>query len=213
MVSFLPFRELIKKRGITTYYLRNKCGEYNLGNKTIDRLMKDQSVSTNTIDALCQILDCEVEDIMEVKRDGKKGVTERKGMTFSEFANLLYPYCSNGTKKADFVILLTDKIMSGRPGRPHADGGYQNPLREKDTRLLEMYFSGDRAIPKTAATILFGNHDKYKFEKYVRSQCSVEALDFLREHIAKETGINSKELPEELCADLFVEILRELATA
>lgn len=67
MVSFRPFRELIKKRGITTYYLRNKCGEYNLGNKTIERLMKDESVSTNTLDALCQILQCEISDIVEVK--------------------------------------------------------------------------------------------------------------------------------------------------
>lgn len=69
MVSFEPFRKLIQKQGITTYYLRNKCGDHNLGNKTIERLMTDQSVSTNTIDALCQILDCEVTDIMEVKKE------------------------------------------------------------------------------------------------------------------------------------------------
>lgn len=73
MVSFSPFRKLIQKRGITTYYLRNKCGDYNLGNKTIERLMADQSVSTNTIDALCQILDCEVTDIMEVTQELPQG--------------------------------------------------------------------------------------------------------------------------------------------
>lgn len=69
MVSFRPFRELIKKRGITTYYLRNKCGEYNLGNKTIERLMKDESVSTNTLDALCQIFQCEISDLIEIFPD------------------------------------------------------------------------------------------------------------------------------------------------
>ena len=69
MVSFRPFRELIKKRGITTYYLRNKCGEYNLGNKTIERLMKDESVSTNTLDALCQIFQCEISDLIEISPD------------------------------------------------------------------------------------------------------------------------------------------------
>lgn len=69
MVSFAPFRRLIQKRKISTYYLRNKCGKYNLGNKTIERLMTDQSVSTNTLDALCQILDCEVTDIMEITQD------------------------------------------------------------------------------------------------------------------------------------------------
>ncbi|MCI9469501.1 MAG: helix-turn-helix transcriptional regulator [Oscillospiraceae bacterium] len=69
MVSFRPFRELMKKRGITTYYLRNKCQQYNLGNKTLERLMHDESVSTNTIDALCQIFGCEVTEIMEILPD------------------------------------------------------------------------------------------------------------------------------------------------
>lgn len=69
MISFRPFRELIKKRKISTYYLRNKCGDYNLGNKTLERLLNDESVSTNTIDALCQIFHCEITDIMEVLPD------------------------------------------------------------------------------------------------------------------------------------------------
>ena len=69
MVSFRPFRELIKKREITTYYLRFKCGEFNIGNKTIQRLMNDESVSTNTIDTLCRILECDVTDIMEIIKD------------------------------------------------------------------------------------------------------------------------------------------------
>lgn len=69
MISFRPFRELIKKRKISTYYLRNKCGDYNLGNKTLERLLNDESVSTNTIDALCQIFGCEITDIMEVLPD------------------------------------------------------------------------------------------------------------------------------------------------
>ncbi len=211
MVSFLPFRELIKKRGITTYYLRNKCGEYNLGNKTIDRLMNDQSVSTNTIDALCQILDCEVTDIMEVKRDSSKKPAEGNYMTFSEFANMLFPYCRNGETKAEYVKTLTNKIMGGQPGRGHADGKYQNPLLDKDTRILEMYFSGDRAIPQTAAAILFSSHDKYKFEEYIRSLCSEDALECLAKDLEAKTGAAVKGDPVEMCADLFEEILYNLA--
>lgn len=69
MITFRPFRELIEKRKISTYFLRNKCEPYNLDNKTIERLMRDESVSTNTIDALCQIFKCELEDIMEVLPD------------------------------------------------------------------------------------------------------------------------------------------------
>lgn len=69
MVSFAPFRKLIQQRGITTYYLRCKCGDHNLGHNTLQRLMTDQSVSTNTIDALCQILSCDVTDLMEITED------------------------------------------------------------------------------------------------------------------------------------------------
>lgn len=69
MISFRPFRELKEKKHISTYFLRNKCEPYNLDNKTIERLMRDESVSTNTIDALCQIFRCGLEDIMEVLPD------------------------------------------------------------------------------------------------------------------------------------------------
>lgn len=78
MISFRPFRELIEAKHVSTYFLRNKCGSYNLDNKTIDRLMHDESVSTNTIDALCQIFECKLEDIMEVLPDQID--TDRKDM-------------------------------------------------------------------------------------------------------------------------------------
>lgn len=64
MISFEPLRELLIKRGITTYYLRNKCGIYNLDSKTIKRLMNNESVSTNTLNSLCNILDCDISDIV-----------------------------------------------------------------------------------------------------------------------------------------------------
>lgn len=64
MISFQPFRKLMADRGVTSYYLRNKCGIYNLDNKTIQRLMKDESVSTNTLNSLCQIFNCTLADIV-----------------------------------------------------------------------------------------------------------------------------------------------------
>lgn len=73
MVSFEPFRKLIQNRKISTYFLRNKCGNYNLDSKTIQRLMNDESVSTNTLDALCQIFKCQVSDIIEILPDPIKG--------------------------------------------------------------------------------------------------------------------------------------------
>lgn len=69
MISFAPFRKLMKERNVSTYYLRNKCGEYNLDSKTIQRLVNDESVSTYTINALCNIFGCGITDIMEVLPD------------------------------------------------------------------------------------------------------------------------------------------------
>lgn len=72
MISFAPFRKIIAERKISTYFLRNKCGEYNLDSKTIQRLMNDESVSTYTLNSLCNILKCELTDIMEFEPDGLK---------------------------------------------------------------------------------------------------------------------------------------------
>lgn len=71
MISFEPLRVMMKERNITTYYLRNKCGNNNLDSKTIQRLMRNQSVSTTTINALCSIFDCAFSDIMEFTPDNE----------------------------------------------------------------------------------------------------------------------------------------------
>lgn len=71
MISFEPLRQILNKRGITTYYLRNKCGIYNLDSKTIQRIMSDESVSTNTLNALCNVLECDISEIMTFTPDDK----------------------------------------------------------------------------------------------------------------------------------------------
>lgn len=65
MISFQPLRRLLAERKISTYYLRNKCGKFNLDSKTIKRFMNDESVSTYTLNALCNILECDIADIVE----------------------------------------------------------------------------------------------------------------------------------------------------
>ena len=65
MISYKPLWETMKKQNITTYYLRNKCGENNISGSTILRIQAGESISTNTIDALCKILKCHVSDIIE----------------------------------------------------------------------------------------------------------------------------------------------------
>lgn len=73
MISFEPLRKILIERKITTYFLRNKCGTYNLDSKTIQRLMRDESVSTYTLNALCNILDCDLSDIVKFEPDIKNG--------------------------------------------------------------------------------------------------------------------------------------------
>lgn len=69
MISFEPLRKMLKSRNISTYYLRNKCGIFNLDSKTIQRFMNDESISTYTLNSLCNILNCSPSDLMEFVPD------------------------------------------------------------------------------------------------------------------------------------------------
>ncbi len=62
MIKYDRLWETAKKKGITSYALYTK---YNVSKSQLYRLRHNQIVSTNTIDRLCNILGCSVEDIME----------------------------------------------------------------------------------------------------------------------------------------------------
>ena len=62
MISYEPLWKTMKDRGATTYTLQVK-GE--ISSSTIRRLKANESVSTNTLEALCKILNCTVNDIIE----------------------------------------------------------------------------------------------------------------------------------------------------
>lgn len=66
MISYARLWETMKKRGATTYTLQVK-GE--ISSSTVRRLKAGESVSTNTLDALCRILDCTLQDIVEYLPD------------------------------------------------------------------------------------------------------------------------------------------------
>ncbi len=61
MISYAPLWETMRKRGATTYTLQVKGG---VSSSTIRRLKAGESVSTNTLEALCKILDCSIQDIV-----------------------------------------------------------------------------------------------------------------------------------------------------
>ena len=66
MISYARLWQTMKKRGATTYTLQVK-GE--ISSSTVRRLKAGESVSTNTLDALCRILDCTLQDIVEYLPD------------------------------------------------------------------------------------------------------------------------------------------------
>lgn len=62
MISYEPLWNTMQLKGATTYTLQVKGG---VSSSTIRRMKAGDSVSTNTIDALCAILHCRVEDVIE----------------------------------------------------------------------------------------------------------------------------------------------------
>ena len=52
----------MKKNGISQYKL---IKDYKISTGQLDRLRKNENVSTHTLDQLCKILNCKIEDIAE----------------------------------------------------------------------------------------------------------------------------------------------------
>ena len=56
----------MQKKGISQYKLTK---EYGVSNGQLDRLRKNEHVSTYTLNKLCVILDCDLEDIAEYRKE------------------------------------------------------------------------------------------------------------------------------------------------
>ena len=52
----------MKDKGVSTYQLREKCG---IDSKTVRRLRANDNMETKTLNKLCAVLDCRLEDIAE----------------------------------------------------------------------------------------------------------------------------------------------------
>jgi len=66
MISYEPFYETLKKQNITTYKL---ITQYGLSRSLIDRLKHNKPISTVTLNDLCTILHCKVEDVLMFNED------------------------------------------------------------------------------------------------------------------------------------------------
>ena len=60
MIVYSPFWETLKKSSESTYTLINN---YHISSSTIDKLRKNKPVTTTTLNDLCRILNCKLEEI------------------------------------------------------------------------------------------------------------------------------------------------------
>ena len=70
-ISYGPLWKTMKEKQISQYTLIN---HYGISSSQMHRLHKDSYVSTHTIDLLCEILNCRVEDVMERVEKADDGV-------------------------------------------------------------------------------------------------------------------------------------------
>lgn len=68
MIVFDKLWQTLKEKGISQYKL---IKEYKISTGQLDRLRKNGNVNTYTLDTLCRILDCNLEDIAEYKKDSE----------------------------------------------------------------------------------------------------------------------------------------------
>lgn len=72
MISYSPFYKTLKEKKLSTYKLIHK---YGISRSLLDRLKHDRPISTVTLNDLCSILHCRVEDILVFTEDDTKEET------------------------------------------------------------------------------------------------------------------------------------------
>lgn len=65
-IVYCKLWETMKVRGISQYKL---IQDYKISSGQLDRLRKNEHVSTYTLNRLCQILNCRLEDIAEYREE------------------------------------------------------------------------------------------------------------------------------------------------
>lgn len=62
MITYTPFWNTLKKSDETTYSLINR---HHISSAIIDKLRKDKPMNTTTLNDLCRILHCRLDEIAE----------------------------------------------------------------------------------------------------------------------------------------------------
>lgn len=61
MISYAPLWETMRRKNVSTYTLINR---HHFSKGTLDSLKHGRNISTATLDDICRILDCKVEEVL-----------------------------------------------------------------------------------------------------------------------------------------------------
>lgn len=68
IISYEPLWATLKKKGISTYAL---IKDYSFSKGTLDSLKQNRNISTATLNDLCNMLECDIADVIKYTPDKK----------------------------------------------------------------------------------------------------------------------------------------------
>ena len=81
MICYSRFWDTMRRTGESTYTL---IKHHRISSSTSDKLRKNKSLTTTTINDLCRILNCRVEDILELTPGEHQKAAEEQLEVFSQ---------------------------------------------------------------------------------------------------------------------------------
>lgn len=146
MVSYERLWKTMEKKGISQYRLIN---HYKISAGQIGRMKKNMHVSTHTLEVFCNILQCPVEDIVEVILDPQ----EPDGKEPSSAGGRAVGRTAAGARDAKKAEGVTGDKASGKPGsRSGVQGAGKAAAATRDnTSGKPASRSGVQGAGKTAA--------------------------------------------------------------
>lgn len=128
-------------------------------------------------------------------------------MDFAEFAQLLFPYYGVDLSQADFVVMLIEAVVDEGDSK-------EISILNHTPNYLSRIFRGTKPLPKTNAREVNSRLNKAKFEEFLGDfDLTKDAIDELARDL-EARGFqteNRYEIPG-LCADIFVDIIKNVAT-
>ena len=66
MISYAPLWRTLREKNISQYSL---IKDYGFSTGTLDALRKNRSITLNTLQDICEMLDCENTDVVELRKE------------------------------------------------------------------------------------------------------------------------------------------------